>query len=309
MRRLRYLGRGSSPQVRGPPGNPKERIRRCGLIPAGAGTTQVSQSAGLSTRTHPRRCGDHSAAAIARTVPSGSSPQVRGPHWRGIFHRSPRGLIPAGAGTTQFHKLRVFGFRAHPRRCGDHGPLRYRNRAVPGSSPQVRGPRCPAYPQYGLDGLIPAGAGTTESVGCLMGCRGAHPRRCGDHPTQQAFPQDAPGSSPQVRGPRADSPLRGRRTGLIPAGAGTTSPPGLRTHPAWAHPRRCGDHTVAPAQLVFGAGSSPQVRGPRNSKGIFLPPFGLIPAGAGTTNPANPASHSPRAHPRRCGDHCFTSTW
>ena len=75
------VGRGgSSPQVRGARCCAAARDSRCGLIPAGAGSTnRVILSYGRHP-AHPRRCGEH-----------------HGPRRR---RRPPTGLIPAGAGST-----------------------------------------------------------------------------------------------------------------------------------------------------------------------------------------------------------------
>ncbi len=155
---------------------------------------------------------------------------------------------------------------AHPRRCGAHDVESDRWNAGQGSSPQVRGSRP----------LTPCG-GTG---------RRAHPRRCGAHPDAVPAASDDCGSSPQVRGSLPWCP------------ASTDSPE--------AHPRRCGAHvygTLGPAEIE---GSSPQVRGSHGGKRLSTVLFGLIPAGAGLTRPAQKGYGCAPAHPRRCGAH---STW
>ena len=50
---------GSSPQVRGPPPTLAVVFSTLGLIPAGAGTTQIVSWKKSKPWAHPRRCGDH----------------------------------------------------------------------------------------------------------------------------------------------------------------------------------------------------------------------------------------------------------
>ena len=69
---------GSSPRLRG------KRLGRCrhgcgrGLIPACAGKTSVSSRVSLSSRAHPRVCGENTSRRHGRPHDEGSSPRVRG---------------------------------------------------------------------------------------------------------------------------------------------------------------------------------------------------------------------------------------
>ena len=195
---------GSSPQVRGPLGSALDEHGHGRLIPAGAGTTRLKNRSKSKTRAHPRRCGDHETLTLDTSRQRGSSPQVRGPLFRGFYVESWGGsspqvrgplnfqacgtasvrLIPAGAGTTTCKLPKSRLPRAHPRRCGDHttDSTAYLHRQ--GSSPQVRGPPV-----------------STNACAWSMG------------------------SSPQVRGPLGLAVGAIIGIGLIPAGAGTTSSP------------------------------------------------------------------------------------
>ena len=172
----------------------------------------------------------------------GSSPQVRGPHWRRSRCHHLRRLIPAGAGTTWVSLCYCGHQRAHPRRCGDHLDDGHTLVSHQGSSPQVRGPPGLACATAVINGLIPAGAGTTSMMGIPLSATRAHPRRCGDHLESHLVAGAVPGSSPQVRGPLGADSSEADRKRLIPAGAGTTSSAAFASIAAWAHPRRCGDH-------------------------------------------------------------------
>ena len=115
------------------------------------------------------------------------------------------------------------------------------------------------------------------------------------------------GSSPQVRGALNAGTLWVSPQGLIPAGAGSTSPPPAPEIPTRAHPRRCGEHLRDPDAARAERGSSPQVRGARKLGVDRRGAPGLIPAGAGSTGSRTPPRTRPGAHPRRCGEHALAA--
>ena len=255
--------RGSSPQVRGAR-NADERLELLlGIIPAGAGSTKLSTLAPLSSRDHPRRCGEHTRKFSHAAFAMGSSPQVRGARAKST---------PCTCAT-----------RDHPRRCGEHvggpapaGPPR-------GSSPQVRGAQeCVRAPSP-WKRIIPAGAGSTRRRPSPPRSPRDHPRRCGEHcpPWPPRTPPE--GSSPQVRGAQLPSPPSSTSPGIIPAGAGSTRVPPAPSPRGRDHPRRCGEHRRRGWIRRRTRGSSPQVRGAPVVLEHADPVDGIIPAGAGST--------------------------
>ena len=70
--------RGSSPHVRGALGNATMLILAIGIIPACAGSTELTRCLRLWTRDHPRMCGEHAMRMIDQILTQGSSPHVRG---------------------------------------------------------------------------------------------------------------------------------------------------------------------------------------------------------------------------------------
>ena len=135
-----------------------------------------------------------------------------------------------------------------------------------------------------------------------------------------------------MRGRRAVSCGRCVRAGLIPADAGQTSilqqlPEQTRAHPrrrglipadagqtaiSWAmaccmraHPRRCGADVASVVAYGVARGSSPQMRGRRQTASATPPGTGLIPADAGQTRRRRTPGLASRAHPRRCGADIF----
>ena len=112
------------------------------------------------------------------------------------------GIIPAGAGLTGISKLPMWQIRDHPRGCGAHRVAKSGMAVLTGSSPRVRGSLF-KFVNIALDiGIIPAGAGLTESALGVIDAARDHPRGCGAHPVVANVPPCGQGSSPRVRGSR-----------------------------------------------------------------------------------------------------------
>ena len=126
---------------------------------------------------------------------------------------------------------------------------------------------------------------------------------CGEHERFFTAWGAAKGSSPHVRGARDSSTRFPYPQGIIPACAGSTCRPMLRTLPARDHPRMCGEHRNPASVVAVGTGSSPHVRGAhphaaRNRRGQ-----GIIPACAGSTRTRRQRHRGNGDHPRMCGEH------
>ena len=74
----------------------------------------------------------------------------------------------------------------------------------------------------------------------------------------------------------------------------------------WDHPRICGEHLAVMVMLISISGSSPHMRGTRDTSLGCFHIAGIIPAYAGNTR--YPMSHGTlhRDHPRICGEHSLT---
>ena len=168
--------------------------------------------------------------------------------------------------------------------CGEHYVHRPQLDWDVGSSPHVRGARCFATVFLDGFGIIPACAGSTCPSRPSAATAGDHPRMCGEHRICCQSCKISTGSSPHVRGALVQDFLQGLSTGIIPACAGSTpmSPTGRGA--MWDHPRMCGEHSRPMKSRSNCGGSSPHVRGARQSRSLINLSLGIIPACAGSTS-------------------------
>ena len=152
-----------------------------------------------------------------------------------------------------------------------------------GSSPHTRGAREKINRKYGLDGIIPAYAGST---GWMFPGR----RRCKDHPRIRGEHEPRPhrrhtktGSSPHTRGAPVALGISAPPVGIIPAYAGSTCEGRLGWGVPWDHPRIRGEHADKQFAKPFFDGSSPHTRGAPCSGDDRFDLVGIIPAYAGST--------------------------
>ena len=109
---------------------------------------------------------------------------------------------------------------------------------------------------------------------------------------------------------RAGTPIaqrhRGEISGLIPTRAGNTSPTPADSTRRRAHPRSRGEHICLSISARARLGSSPLAQGTLLPGGQRFQPGGLIPARAGNTNFHGLVFLSVGAHPRSRGEHDLT---
>ena len=315
---------GSSPRMRGTHileiwGSHQNRF-----IPAYAGNTLRRMSIPGRRPVHPRVCGEHDTSGRLPSVYIGSSPRMRGTrNWKAHTECLLR-FIPAYAGNTRPAEILHRDSAVHPRVCGEHSGKASRARISRGSSPRMRGtlsalgrfssrkcgssPRMRGTPHAGNirlhhERFIPAYAGNTVDVDDIAIQMPVHPRVCGEHLTSASPDALDSGSSPRMRGTLQHCREDFGITRFIPAYAGNT---------AWfcscdakpsVHPRVCGEHARYAEREFDNDGSSPRMRGTRETKLIPAADVRFIPAYAGNTQPAQ-EFHSPTpVHPRVCGEH------
>ena len=279
---------GSSPRVRGKRRSCRGFGAEGGLIPARAGKTAHYSTALSHSAAHPRACGENLISLGADLAATGSSPRVRG---------KPRGRPHPSASPM-----------AHPRACGENQkPPSERNCSL-GSSPRVRGKLQGRRHRKPPERLIPARAGKTGPRSPQRGPPAAHPRACGENLSGIGSTLNTWGSSPRVRGKRAELHSLLHELGLIPARAGKTAVVGAGASKASAHPRACGENVGNSDTPNNTNGSSPRVRG-KPDRGHGPPVHArLIPARAGKTKPRSRRSPLPWAHPRACGENLSAET-
>ena len=151
------------------------------IIPADAGSTSRPARRSQSDQDHPRRCGEHSTGSWDWGRPLGSSPQMRGARRCHAYGEQSKGIIPADAGSTQYHPHSRPKCADHPRRCGEHCETDSVSLDCEGSSPQMRGALEVTVFAVTQQRIIPADAGSTYIDRNGVVHTKDHPRRCGEH--------------------------------------------------------------------------------------------------------------------------------
>ena len=172
-----------------------------------------------------------------------------------------------------------------------------------GSSPHTRG--APSEFTGGVRGLriIPAYAGSTTPFRSDVEADRDHPRIRGEHCCRLEAAPTACGSSPHTRGARRFRSVFDRRSGIIPAYAGSTSRRRPGRGPASDHPRIRGEHCDGGVSGLGEAGSSPHTRGAPPRGPVQRAGLGIIPAYAGSTLEPVPGRLLGEDHPRIRGEH------
>ena len=274
---------GSSPRMRGAPGQRHADHRPAGIIPAYAGSTREDARAPGEGEDHPRVCGEHPRQMRWLVTSFGSSPRMRGARTARSSGPSSWRIIPAYAGSTVVPVAVPREAEDHPRVCGEHQHRGSPSLLVRGSSPRMRG-----APQRRNDftariGIIPAYAGSTPREQKSSGPTTDHPRVCGEHCGRNGQILPLWGSSPRMRGALADAVSEIQYIGIIPAYAGSTEFGRCGLSDGQDHPRVCGEHTAPQFLPIRSSGSSPRMRGAPGGDARDVAAEGIIPAYAGST--------------------------
>ena len=155
--------------------------RVVGIIPAYAGSTGSMSGFEGPDEDHPRVCGEHGKPLPGRLKAAGSSPRMRGARTIRRMHTKTIRIIPAYAGSTEYHRFSSRLRWDHPRVCGEHRGKPEGDIHQPGSSPRMRGAHSDTPDFVPASGIIPAYAGSTgpgQRDGCSLK---DHPRVCGEH--------------------------------------------------------------------------------------------------------------------------------
>ena len=155
--------------------------------------------------------------------------------------------------------------------------------------------------------FIPAHAGNTPPRKPVTVPAAVHPRACGEHTYSRHRTIGRIGSSPRMRGTRADERAKVEASRFIPAHAGNTCSEGSRGTLASVHPRACGEHSVSLLKACALSGSSPRMRGTPAAANAGGTGTRFIPAHAGNTKNGTRMPQSHPVHPRACGEHSISA--
>ena len=276
-------GTGSSPRVRGTRRGVGPDLVHGRFIPACAGNSSMDATPGDWLTVHPRVCGELAhlgqprgerprfIPACAGNSPSrkestmsctGSSPRVRGTQRERRWRPEHRRFIPACAGNSPSSPRPRVRAAVHPRVCGE---LCWTRRG------------CSASGRF-----IPACAGNSLSYWLCLRMPPVHPRVCGELQVRTFAHRRCNGSSPRVRGTRAQQQRREIGVRFIPACAGNSQKPPLCRRMPPVHPRVCGE-------LARLSGALGGVRR-------------FIPACAGNSCSTSARPPPRPVHPRVCGE-------
>ena len=156
------MRKGSSPRVRGEARLPHRDHDQKGIIPAGAGRSRRNARPSSVQRDHPRGCGEKATSQAVALPRPGSSPRVRGEAETFYPIVGVTGIIPAGAGRSDFWSRPRRGVGDHPRGCGEKRPVFLSAVTKRGSSPRVRGEAPHLRRHRDWRRIIPAGAGRSD---------------------------------------------------------------------------------------------------------------------------------------------------
>ena len=195
----------------------------------------------------------------------GSSPLARGLQRAQVSGGRVDRIIPARAGFTCRARRGSRTPADHPRSRGVYNTDQILLCQLVGSSPLARGlQNLPAGIEVRTR-IIPARAGFTLRIICIMRSFGDHPRSRGVYLRHQENPSFLPGSYPLARGLPVVFMLSNSASRIIPARAGFTKVHSARRRKRADHPRSRGVYRETNASLFNAAGSSPLARGLRGS--------------------------------------------
>ena len=157
------------------------------IIPADAGSTHGPLIKRDSEEDHPRGCGEHAEVSHLDDLDPGSSPRMRGAPFDPWLPHPESGIIPADAGSTVRQPMLRILHEDHPRGCGEHPEGEGYKCRMKGSSPRMRGAPLYKLPTAHGERIIPADAGSTQSMASSLTGSGDHPRGCGEHHQHQGL--------------------------------------------------------------------------------------------------------------------------
>ena len=278
---MRDEEKGTSPRVRGKHVPEPFPDVLDGYIPACAGEASAADRRRAGGRVHPRVCGGSSLGHLRLTLPSGTSPRVRGKRDARVRAIVRHRYIPACAGEAWSAVKPASIRRVHPRVCGGSVFSMTLAQSSEGTSPRVRGKPASRFRTSSINRYIPACAGEASTTSSGMVRPKVHPRVCGGSCNPDQSASRSIGTSPRVRGKPHRAPALPDRAGYIPACAGEALVANNSALFLWVHPRVCGGSFWRLVGCPDFSGTSPRVRGKRFLRFRCEGQNGYIPACAG----------------------------
>ena len=133
---------GSPPRMRGKVTSSGVLLPQVGITPAYAGKSAQIAGGPITTRDHPRVCGEKACASGAHSRQPGSPPRMRGKANQCRRHPPGEGITPAYAGKRKTSTKREWLLWDHPRVCGEKPHWRQVRGRTTGSPPRMRGKGC-----------------------------------------------------------------------------------------------------------------------------------------------------------------------
>ena len=256
-----------------------ERFR---ITPARAGKTAYREAHRARKEDHPRACGENQLLCSDLPLPGR--------------------ITPARAGKTLRPAAEHWRRKDHPRACGENLQSRELFRRIGGSPPRVRGKHAAKPVHDSVQGITPARAGKTGSLGSSCLPQKDHPRACGENASSGTWAGKSRGSPPRVRGKHLYSTLPPSTGRITPARAGKTRTSTVARFASKDHPRACGENMASSNRQATIAGSPPRVRGKLRQPGCGVCAERITPARAGKTKQRRPRIRPHEDHPRACGE-------
>ena len=171
---------GSPPRMRGKVPAGFLEVVQPRITPAYAGKSVISGSLWLSSRDHPRVCGEKCELVFSLVTLLGSPPRMRGKVEEVTPTNETDRITPAYAGKRLCCRVgsRVTG--DHPRVCGEKGVPHRGGTRCRGSPPRMRGKGKKGLKKSPRYGITPAYAGKSYEKRLFLSGSWDHPRVCGE---------------------------------------------------------------------------------------------------------------------------------
>ena len=166
--------------MRGKVAHSPVRAEGVGITPAYAGKSRWKNTAALSSRDHPRICGEKLYDRFGKPRRLGSPPHMRGKALS-VLHRALLCRItPAYAGKSSMPFSPPPDGRDHPRICGEKASLMWPKGPHRGSPPHMRGKVTGRVDTADANRITPAYAGKSVYAIAHRDEIADHPRICGE---------------------------------------------------------------------------------------------------------------------------------